>query len=194
MCQDVRYPAAYALRTVTTKSIVKSLFQFMSIFGIPKVIQSDRGSSFTSKTFVEVLKQLHIKHNLSSAYLAQNQSVLERFHATLKSLLRAYCVEINRHWEEGLPWLLLATREVIQDSTGFSLNDLVFTHSVHVFVLKWDMDDSKPPENLVERTYGFWRKLFLACKMASENLTEAQKKMKRIYDGKAEKRVFNPDY
>lgn len=51
MCQATRYPVAYALRTITTRSIVKALSQFISIFGLPKVIQSDRGSNFTSKTF-----------------------------------------------------------------------------------------------------------------------------------------------
>lgn len=38
MCQATRYPAAYALRTITTKSVVKCLSQFISIFGLPKVI------------------------------------------------------------------------------------------------------------------------------------------------------------
>ena len=122
MCQATRYPAAYALRTITTRSVVKALSQFISTFGLPKVIQSDRGSNFTSKTFSAALKQLCIKHNLSSAYHAQSQGVLERFHGTLKALLRAYCVELKRDWEDGLPWLLLAARAVVQDSTGFSPN------------------------------------------------------------------------
>lgn len=38
---------------------------------------------------------------------------------------------LNRDWEEGLPWLLLAACEVVQESTGFSPNDLVFGHKVH---------------------------------------------------------------
>ncbi|KAI2654741.1 Retrovirus-related Pol polyprotein from transposon opus [Labeo rohita] len=37
---------------------------------------------------------------------------------------------LDRDWEEGLPWLLLAAREVLQESTGFSPNDLVFGHRV----------------------------------------------------------------
>lgn len=194
MCQATRYPAAYALRSITTKSIIKSLSHFISIFGIPKVIQSDRGSNFTSRTFAEALKQLRIKHNLSSAYHAQSQGALERFHATLKSLLRAYCVEMERDWEEGLPWLLLAARSVVQESTGFSPNELVFAHKVRssLSVLSSDLDNSEPPESLTEYTNGFRRKLFLAWKMASSNLTEAQQKMKRIYDRKAETREFSP--
>ena len=68
----------------------------------------------------QVLKLLGVRHNQSSAYHAQSQGALERFHQTLKSLLRAFWTELNRDWEEGLPWLLLAAREVVQESTGFS--------------------------------------------------------------------------
>ena len=112
MCQNTRYPAAYPLRTLTTKVVVRALSQFISIFGIPKTIQSDQGSNFTLHLFAQVLKLLRIRHNQSSAYHAQSQGALERFHQTLKSLMRAYCVQIAADWEEGLPWLLLAAREV----------------------------------------------------------------------------------
>ncbi len=130
MCQATRYPAAYAIRKITTKAVVKALTQFISIFGIPKIIQSDNGTNFTSRMFAEVLKMLKVKHNQSSVYHPQSQGAIEWFHQTLKSLLRAYCVELNRDWEEGLPWLLLAAREVQQESFGFSPNDLVFGHRV----------------------------------------------------------------
>ncbi|XP_067248764.1 uncharacterized protein [Chanodichthys erythropterus] len=58
MCQTTRYPAAYPLRSITTKSILKALTNFMSIFGIPKIIQSDQGSNFMSKQFSKALCQL----------------------------------------------------------------------------------------------------------------------------------------
>lgn len=37
---------------------------------------------------------------------------------------------LNQGWQEGLPWLLLAASEVVQESTGLSLNELVFGHTV----------------------------------------------------------------
>lgn len=69
------------------------------------------------------VEALHIKQNQSSAYHAQSQSALECFHQTLKSLLHGYCTKLDRDWEEGLPWLMLAAREAIQESTGFSPNE-----------------------------------------------------------------------
>lgn len=107
-----------------------ALAHFISIFGIPKIIQSDQGSNFSSHLFEQVLDRLHITHIQSSAYHAQSQGALEQFHKTLKSLLRAYYVQWSADWEEGLPWLLLAVKEVTHESTGFSPNDLVFGHKV----------------------------------------------------------------
>lgn len=135
ICQSTCYPAAYQLRTITARFVVRALSQFISIFGIPKVTQTDQGSNFSSHLFSQVLKQLHVKHNKSSAYHAQSQGTLERFHQALKSLLRAYCTEMERDWEEGLPWLMLAAREVTQESTGFSPNDLVFGHTVRSLLI-----------------------------------------------------------
>lgn len=157
MCQATRYPAAYPLRSITTRSVVKALSQFISIFGIPKVVQSDQGSNFSSHMFAQVLKQLGVKHSQSSAYHAQSQGALERFHQTLKSLLRSFCTELGKDWEEGLPWMMLAAREVTQESTGFSPNDLVFAHPVRgpLAVLRDNFVDSDPPKNLVDYVNGF---------------------------------------
>lgn len=73
--------------------------------------------------FTEVLKQLRVKHK-------QSQRALEKFHQTMISLLHGYCVQIGQDWEEGLPLLLLAARKVVQESTSFSSNELVFGHTV----------------------------------------------------------------
>lgn len=47
--------------------MVKALTQLIVVFGIPKVIQSDQDSNFTSRMLSEILQQLHIKENKASA-------------------------------------------------------------------------------------------------------------------------------
>lgn len=69
MCQTTWYPAAFPLRKITTKAVVKALSQFITIFGIPGIIQSDRGTNFTSKMFGEILKQLRVRHQQSNCFL-----------------------------------------------------------------------------------------------------------------------------
>ncbi len=194
MCQSTRYPAAYPLRSITTRSVVKALSQFISIFGIPKVIQSDQGTNFTSNMFQEVLRQLCIKHNRSTAYHPESQGALERFHQTLKSLLRAYCTELKGDWEEGLPWLLLAAREVVQESLGFSPNQLVFGHCIRgpLGVLCDGALQEEPPQSLIQYIHGFRRRLVLAGELAREKLGKTQEKMKCWFDRKSEIRLFSP--
>ena len=193
MCQTTRYPMAYPLRSITTKAVLKALTAFMSIFGIPKVLQSDRGSNFTSKQFARALRQLKAKHNISTACHPQSQGALERFHQTLKSLLRCYCVELGTDWEEGLPWLLLAIREVVQESTGFSPNELVFGHSVRgpTAVLADEWCTAETPTNVVDYVSGFRYRLYEARAAARRKLGKAQSKMQRLYNRRAKNRTFN---
>ncbi len=184
MCQKTRYPAAYPLRSITAKAVVKALTQFISVFGIPKIIQSDQGSNFSSHVFGQVLKTLRTHHNQSSAYHAQSQGALERFHQTLKSLLRSYCTELGSDWDGGLQWLLLAAREAVQESTGFSPNELVFGHTVRgpLAALKDGWVEAEPPKNLIDFVNGFRHHLFVAGYLAREKLSSAQGRMKRVYD------------
>lgn len=59
---------------------------------------------------------------------------------------------MDRGWGEGLPWLLLAAREVCQESIGFSPNDLVFGHTVcgPLAVLQDEWITEEPPPNVID--------------------------------------------
>lgn len=71
-----------------------------------------------------------------------------------------------------------AIREVTQESTGFSLAELVFGHSVRgplkLLKEKWLGCESGPTTNLLEFVRDFRFKLSRACELASENLGVAQ--------------------
>ncbi|KAK0147995.1 Retrovirus-related Pol polyprotein from transposon 412 [Merluccius polli] len=126
MCTLTRFPEAIPLRTITASAVIKVLVAFFSTFGLPKIVQTDQGNNFTSKVFKQAMRQLGIKHITSSCYHPQTQGALERFHLTLKSMLRAFCLEFRRDWDEGIPFALFAAREVVQESLGFSPSELVF--------------------------------------------------------------------
>lgn len=95
---------------------------------------------------------------------------MDRFHQTLKYLLCAYCTELSADWEEGLPWLLLAACEVVQESTGFSPNDLVFGHKVRgpLAMLQDGCLPEEPPQNLIDYVNCFRLKLYRAGELARE--------------------------
>ena len=84
------------------------------------------------------------------------------------SLLHSICVELGGDWEEGLLWLILSSREVMQESTRFSPNNLVFGQTVHraLSVLRDDLAEVDPPTNLVNYVNGFRHRLFTAVERA----------------------------
>lgn len=132
MCTTTRYRKAIPLRKITAKVVVKALTKFFSTFNfrLPKVMQTDQGTNFVSKLCSQVFQSLNITHRISSAYHPQSQGMLERFHQTLKSMLKKYCIETGNEWDEGVPLLLFSIRETVQESLKFSLSELVFGYTV----------------------------------------------------------------
>lgn len=196
MCLATRYPEAIPLRKITAPAVVKALLKFFSTFGLPKVIQSDQGTNFMSKLFSQVMQSLSIKHKVSSAYHPESQGSLERFHQTLKSMLRKYCLDSGQDWDEGVPIVLFAVRETIQESLGFSPAELVFGHNVRgpLKILKEQFmyTDSKPKLNVLDYVSQLRERLHQDCSLARETLTSKQEKMKNLYDKKAVSRIFKP--
>ena len=63
-------------------------------------------------------------------YHPESQGALERFHQTLKNMMRMYCQDTTKDWDEGIHLLLFTARDVVQESLGFSPFELVFGHTV----------------------------------------------------------------
>lgn len=63
---------------------------------------------------------LRICHQVSSPYHPESQGALERFHQSLKSMLRKYCLDTGKDWDEGVPLVPFAVREAVQESLVFS--------------------------------------------------------------------------
>ncbi|GFX65131.1 retrovirus-related Pol polyprotein from transposon 17.6 [Trichonephila clavipes] len=74
-------------------------------------------SSFTSALTTEFFERFGILVRHSSVYHPQNNPV-ERFHRTLKRLLRVLCLDAGSEWDKHLPSVLLALRTVSHESTG----------------------------------------------------------------------------
>ena len=109
---------------------MRALVKFLTFVGLPKSVQSDHGSNFMSGIFQQVMHELGIKLNRSSAYHHENQGALERCHQILKNMIRSYCFGTEKEWNEGIHLLLFTVRESVQESLDFSPFELVFGHTV----------------------------------------------------------------
>ena len=195
MCMATRYVEAVPLRNITAKTVVEAMIRFFTTFGLPKEVQTDQGTNFMSGVFNQALKDLEIKHVVSSPYHPESQGALERFHHTLKEMLRCYCDGDPRHWPNGVPFVLFAVRDSVQESLGFSPFELIFGHDVRgplkMMKEKW-MNDHGKEENVVAYQSEMKERLRRAVECAREHLGEAKERMKVWYDRKAKDRVYEP--
>ena len=193
MCTSTHFPEAIPLRNIKTKSIVKALIKFFTFVGLPKSVQSDQGSNFMSGIFQQVMQESGVKQYRSSAYHPESQGALARFHQTLKNMIRSYCFDTEKAWDEGIHLLLFAVRESVQESLGFSPFELVFGHSVcgPLKLLKF-LSNDETPLNLLQYVSDFRNRLSRACEVARSNLKMSQGKMKARYDNHVIDRKFKP--
>ena len=86
--RTTRWPEVVPLSSISAESCVLA-FIWISRFGIPAVLTSDRGSQFTSSIWNEVCSVLGISPSTTTSFHPQSNGLVERFHRSLKSSLQA---------------------------------------------------------------------------------------------------------
>ena len=99
-------------------------------FGCPYSIHTDRGTNFESQLFTNLLKKLEIDKTRTTAFHPQSNSVIERKNRTLLNML-AKCIDGDQtNWSVKLPYVMMAYRSSVHESTGFTPHYLVFGHEI----------------------------------------------------------------
>lgn len=126
-----RWPEAYPISNMTATTIAKTFVeQYISRFGIPLKLTTDRGSQFESKLFTELTKLLGTHRIRTTAYHPQADGMVERFHRTFKASLIARGDTI--HWSAELPIVLLGLRASFKEDLKCTPADLVYGQSLRL--------------------------------------------------------------
>ena len=122
-----RWPAAIPIRDMSAESVVDALAHgWISSYGIPKAITTDRGAQFSSAIWRQLLKTWGIEPHLTSAYHPEANGLVERLHRRMKESLIALCEDARHQWYWRLPMTLLAIRTTFKPDVGASPADLVY--------------------------------------------------------------------
>ena len=89
------------MKDITTSSCCKALVKWVSKFGVPINITSDRGRQFISRLWNELTNMLGINTKNTTSFYPQCNGIIERFHRQLKSSLKAKLSDNN--WIDNLP-------------------------------------------------------------------------------------------
>ncbi|TWW71979.1 SCAN domain-containing protein [Takifugu flavidus] len=190
-----RYPEAYPLKVVTAKQVASCLLQLFSRVGIPREVLTDQGPNFMSKTLQQVYDLLGIKRIRTTPYHPQTDGLVERFNQTLLNMLRQFVDDSGKEWDQWLPYLLFAYREVPQESTGFSPFELLYGHQVRgpLDVLRETWEGETPQQtDIISYVLKMRERLTAVTAMAQDNLRQAQHRQKSWYDRSARTRRFQP--
>jgi hypothetical protein len=140
----------------------------------------------------EFFERFGIKVTHSSVCHPQSNSI-ERWHSSLKKVLRALSVEKGVDWEENLPSALFALRTVTHESTGFSPAELVHGKNLRtpqtIVYEHWLSSEVSDP-NVVDYILNLTNRLKKWQDLAGQKMLECQVKRKTWYDKNAVLREF----
>jgi hypothetical protein len=132
---------AAPLTSTTADSCASALVNtWISQFGVPAQITSDRGPQFAGAAWAAFCKQVGVRHIMTTAYHPQSNGMVERVHRQLKAALSSR--DCGANWAEHLPWVLMGIRAAPKDDTGISSAELVYGCSM---VLPGELQVPSPP-------------------------------------------------
>lgn len=129
--RTTRWPEAVPLSSTTAAEVARAFIGcWVSRFGTPGDITSDRGPQFTSELWSTVAEHLGVKVHRTTAYNPQGNGLCERFHRDMKASLRASLTDSS--WADRLPWVMLGLRSAPKEDLQASSAELVYGQPLRV--------------------------------------------------------------
>ena len=122
-----RYSMAFITKDQKAKTVAQILYErFISVFSVPAKLLSDTGVNFTSRLVEELCSAFGIKKCRTTAYHAQCNGQVERFHQTLFRMIGKLSVDKKAQWELHLLELLQTYNSTQSMVMGYSPHYLMF--------------------------------------------------------------------
>ncbi|UYV67068.1 K02A2.6-like [Cordylochernes scorpioides] len=145
--------------------------------GAPKILISDRGSSFLSKL------------------LTQTNGQTERMNRTLTDMISMYIDEKHQNWDEILPFVTFAYNSSVQETTGYSPYFLIHGREPLTFLdSTFDWPEVPPkPGDFDDYISNLLTIVEESKKISMARTISRQDKSKQVYDKHRREVNFSPD-
>lgn len=186
-CNLTKYCLAIPVPDIRATTIADAFArEFIFVFGCPRAILSDRGTSFVNRLLGKLAKLLKINQLTTSGYRPQTKGSLERSHQVLADYLKHYLKD-ESDWDTFLPFAMLSYNTTVHEGTKFSPFHLVFGKDARL--------PSSFPSIEVLETYGTYLsnlvvRLDELRSLAAKNLDTVKIRSKHYYDRKLNEKTF----
>ncbi|GFT73369.1 retrovirus-related Pol polyprotein from transposon 17.6 [Trichonephila clavipes] len=138
-----KWPEAQPLKDITAEA--EAFFSsWVSRFGTPAILTTDRGRQFESSLFKALSKLLGVQKCRTTGYHPQANGMIEELQRPLKSAIKCHATE---RWTKVLPIILLGVRASLKEDILCTPAGLVFGTTIR---LPGEMfDSSKPDDDVV---------------------------------------------
>ena len=121
-----KFVTIYATADQKAATLAPKIADFITRFGVPETILTDKGKNFQSNLIEEIYNLLDIRKTKTTPYHPECDGQSERTNRTLKKMIKCFINTSHDDWDEFLPALAFAYNTSIHATTKFSPFFLMF--------------------------------------------------------------------
>lgn len=124
-----RFPFVFPVSDMTSSTIIRCLCTLFSMFGMPGMVHSDRGTSFLSEEVKQFLNSRGISSSRTTPYNPAGNGQVEKGNHTIWRAVTLACCSKGlplTHWQEVLPDVLHSIRTLLCTATNSTPHERMF--------------------------------------------------------------------
>lgn len=171
-----------AVRNTKSKVVIHELNKLFKVFGNPKRIICDAGSTFTSKLFVNFCSDKNIGHHVIATSMPRSNGQVERYNQTIFEALRACggSTDSNK-WDQHIAHIQQGINSTVNKTTSATPSEIFFGYRLRTDADRFADSDY---EQLIDMTS--------LRKAVSNNIKTNAENQKQAFDSKRkEARKYN---